>query len=200
MSDSEFHQHFGGDWDQIYSQTERLWSLDPEGELVKLLPKLKPATAVDLGCGEGRNAIYMAKQGVDVTGVDVSAVALERTRQRAQLEGIEVRTVKSDMISFIGSGERFDLVLLANFHPPSPERRIVYRAALDCVSPGGHLLIVGHHRDGLGISGPPDPDRLLTEEAIQEIFAQDQIRELYTVMQHTDHGGEAPTLVGLIRP
>ncbi len=135
---------------------------------MEVLAPLRPGHAVDLGAGEGRNALGLARAGWRVTGVDSSTVALERLAAHAAAEGLTIEAVHGDLLEYLAAaaarGQRFDLVVLSYLHPPAAERAALLRAAAGAVAPGGYLFVVGHHRDSLGVVGPPDAERLYGEE------------------------------------
>lgn len=153
-------------WDERYAAVEQLFSSEPDTALVELVTPLTPGRAVDLGAGEGRNSLWLARQGWEVTAVDASSVALDRVRATAAAEGLSVSPTLSDIGDFLERGQSFDLVVIANIHPAPALRAVLLRAAAGAVRPGGHLFLVGHHLDSLGRTGPPDPERLYTEEAL----------------------------------
>ena len=158
-------------WDSRYASSERLFSAEPDGSLVELVQDLPPGRALDVGAGEGRNSLWLARRGWDVTAVDHSRVALERLEAGAARDGLSVTTALADMNEYFVGGERFDLVVLANLHPDPDERATLLAAAAAALKPGAHLFLVGHHVDSLGVAGPPDPERLYTEEAISRGLA-----------------------------
>jgi SAM-dependent methyltransferase len=153
-------------WDERYAAVGRLLSSDPDTAMVELVTPLPAGRALDLGAGEGRNSLWLARQGWEVTAVDASSVALDRVRASAAAEGLSVSPVQADIGDFLRRGESFDLVVIANIHPSPEERAVLLRSAVGAVRPGGHLFLVGHHLDSLGQTGPPDPTRLYTEEAL----------------------------------
>jgi SAM-dependent methyltransferase len=155
-----------GDWDRRYKAADHLFSPEPDDQLVHFVSGLAPGRALDLGSGEGRNSLWLAQQGWRVTAVDFSGVALSRLEEAATDQDLVVETVKSGIEDYLARGEQFDLVVLANVHPAPTERgKLLYDAAR-AVSPGGHLFLVGHHLESLGRAGPPDPERLYTEDRL----------------------------------
>lgn len=155
-------------WDERYAAVERLFTTEPDPALVELAAPLRPGRAVDLGAGEGRNSLWLARRGWEVTAVDGSGVALERVRTGAAAEGLRVTTVQSDIGEFLGGAGGFELVVIANIHPDPEPRAAMLRDAAGAVGPGGHLLLVGHHLDSLGRDGPSDPARLYTVELLRD--------------------------------
>ncbi|MEV2251734.1 class I SAM-dependent methyltransferase [Streptomyces sp. NPDC050147] len=114
--------------------------------LAETVSSLDPGAALDLGCGAGGDAIWLARQGWRVTAVDISATAVERVRERARELGIADRVTaeRHDLADSFPAG-RFDLVSAQYFHTPLPlPRARVLRSAARALRPGGHLLIVDH--------------------------------------------------------
>ncbi len=159
----------GAAWDERYAGTD--WPTDPDGPLVDLVSTLEPGRAIDLGCGPGRNAVWLARQGWQVTGVDASGVGLAQAKERATREGLVLELVQADLLSYVPSQASFDLVVVANLHFAPEERGLFFARAVAAVAPGGHLFVTGHHLDSLGRVGPPFPERLYTEELLRELLA-----------------------------
>lgn len=185
-------------WDERYRAETRLWIQDPDPALIQLVDTMTPGRALDLACGEGRNAIALAKRGFEVTAVDFSAVALERLATASGQLGLQIACVQADLRDFLVDPPTAELVVLANFHPPRADRMAIYARLGAAVAPNGTLLVIGHHLDSLGIAGPPDPDRLLTEAEIEEGFVGWRLRRLERVVAMTDAGQEAPSLVAVL--
>jgi len=155
-------------WDARYAGEHRIWSGNPDPVLVRETALLTPSTALDLGCGEGADAVWLAQQGWQVTGVDISQVALDRAAEHASDAGVADRIdwQRRDLGESFPTGS-FDLVsaqfLHSYFNFP---RDAILRAAAAAVAPGGILLVVSH-------AGPPsgDPDLDLQLPTPQEVFA-----------------------------
>ncbi len=126
-----------------------------------------PGRVLDVACGEGRNAIWLAQRGWDATGVDFSAVALDKARQLAHERGVSVTWVHADTTTWEPTGP-FDLVLVLYLHLAPQHRRVVLRRMAGHLGPGGVLLVVGHDVANLaeGYGGPQDPDILYSPAAI----------------------------------
>lgn len=144
------------DWDARYAASELVWGGEPNRYVAQHLAAVPPGRAVDLACGQGRNAIYLAGRGWQVTGVDFSAVAVDRARQLAP----DIAWVCADIVSY--QPEPVDLAMLIYAHLPMADRRTVLRHATTALRPGGRLLVVGHHPRNIaeGTGGPQDPDIL----------------------------------------
>lgn len=134
------------DWDERYSGEEKIWSGNPNAQLVAEVSALTPGTALDVGCGEGGDVIWLARQGWRVTGADFSAVGLARAARHAAEAGAgdSVGWWQIDARAFSAGGRSFDLVTTHFLHPPDGGMVEVARRLSDAVAPGGHLLVVGH--------------------------------------------------------
>jgi SAM-dependent methyltransferase len=153
-----------GDWNRRYAGRELLWTASPNRFLVAETEELAPGRALDLACGEGRNAVWLAQRGWTVTGVDFSEVALDKALQLARAGEVEVRWVQADLREYRPEPHAYDLVLLFYLQVPAEERRRIVRAAAGGVAPGGTLLLVAHDRSNLeqGYGGPQEPAVLYT--------------------------------------
>jgi len=188
------HGDAGALWDERFSSHP--WPSEPDEALVELAGALLPGRALDLGCGPGRNAIWLAERGWRVTGVDASVVGLEQARARASERGVELECVQADLLAYEPAPGGADLVVLANVHLlPAQHRRLV-EVATAALAPGGHLFVIGHHLESLGRAGPPDPERLYTEERLREELSGLDV-ELLERRRRSAGEGEPP-LVDLV--
>jgi SAM-dependent methyltransferase len=148
-------------WNERYRAKPQIWSGKPNPQLVREAGGLRPGKALDLGCGEGADAIWLAQQGWTVTAVDVSAVALERahSHEKASLARESVHAGEGAIASRITWQQAdleqwqpeglFDLVTSQFLHSQELAWQGPLRTAAAAVKPGGTLLIVGHHPDRL---------------------------------------------------
>ncbi|MFF5296614.1 class I SAM-dependent methyltransferase [Paractinoplanes globisporus] len=135
-------------WDARYSESHRIWSGNPNVELVTEIEGVTPGRALDLGCGEGADAVWLARQGWRVTAVDISGVALERAAEHAKDAGVEIDFQRHDLEETFPAGE-FDLISAQFLHFWEEfDREKILRRAADTVAPGGILLIEGHMDHG----------------------------------------------------
>jgi len=146
---SHFTQEF---WDERYRTADRLWSGKPNPQLVAQVADLPPGDALDAGCGEGADAIWLASRGWTVTAVDVSAVALDRASAHAAADGVHVNWQREDLLTWDPGPGRFDLVMAQFMHLPNPELQSLHERLAAAVRPGGTLLIVAHHPDDLRVN------------------------------------------------
>ncbi|GAA3936675.1 class I SAM-dependent methyltransferase [Actinomadura viridis] len=140
------HAWDGEFWDSRYLESDRMWSGNPNMILVREVTGMEPGTALDLGSGEGADAVWLARRGWRVTGVDISRVALERAARHAEEAGVAGRIEwrPHDLGTSFPAGT-FDLVSACFLHSGGdmPREKILRNAAA-AVAPGGVLLVVGH--------------------------------------------------------
>lgn len=144
------------EWDERYGDADRVWSANPNGTLVAEVTGTRPGRALDVGAGEGADALWLSENGWEVTASDVSDRALARIRAEAARRGVDVETLHRDADDATGyDGRTYDLVSLQyGSFLRTPEQRAL-RNLLGAVAVGGTLLVVGHapHRAG----EPVDP-------------------------------------------
>ena len=151
-------------WDRRYGGRELVWTANPNRFLVAETRNLAPGRAIDLGCGEGRNAIWLAERGWQMVGVDFSEVGLQKARELADARGVSVEWVAADLLEYRPEPRAFDFVLVFYLQVPAGERQPILRAAVDAVAPGGTFLLVAHDSTNLqhGYGGPQTPAVLYT--------------------------------------
>ncbi|MGF7235485.1 MAG: class I SAM-dependent methyltransferase [Frankia sp.] len=145
------------EWDGRYADREQLWSGQPNGALVAEVAGLAPGRVLDVGCGEGADAVWLARGGWDVTALEVSGVALERAAGHARDAGVTVRWVHAGLAEAALPPGAFDLVSAQYPALPRTADAAAERALLAAVAPGGVLLLVHHagmeirpvHDDGI---------------------------------------------------
>jgi SAM-dependent methyltransferase len=166
----ERNRVFGAEaWEERYrSSGTGIWSGQPNAILVAEVSALAPGRALDVGCGEGADALWLAERGWRVTGVDISTVALERAAAQGKALGLDVDWQHVDLLAEPPKAGGFDLVSAHFMHLPSVERIALYDRLADAVAPGGTLLLVGHHPSDLQttMGRPPLPDMFFTAEQL----------------------------------
>lgn len=183
---SDAHDAVGTDaaayWEERYAGAEPVWSGRVNTVLATVAATLPIGTALDLGCGEGGDAVWLAEQGWTVTAVDISPTAIARAETAARERGLvpdRLRFVTADLATF-DTDDAFSLITASFLHSPGMLDRVaVLRRAAGFVEPSGHLLLISHaapppwatrlheHRDELL---PPDQDlaRLALDPAAWE--------------------------------
>jgi SAM-dependent methyltransferase len=150
------------DWDARYRTSELIWTAEPNRFVVEVLEGATPGVGVDLACGEGRNAVWLAEQGWTMTAADFSGEALAKAAALAGARGVEIALVQADAVTWTPPAGQ-DLVLVAYLHLPAEERAAALAHAVGACRPGGRVVVVGHARANLdgGYGGPQDPAVLL---------------------------------------
>ncbi len=159
------------EWNERYAETSLLWSATPNRWVAAELADRPAGPALDLGAGEGRNALWLAARGFTVTAVDFSTVALDRGRQQAEVAQIPAERltwITADLLDYRPAAVSFDVVVIAYLQLPEEPRRIVTARAVEAVAPGGVLLVIGHDLANLtyGTGGPQTADVLFRPEDV----------------------------------
>lgn len=184
-------------WDERHGARDPIESREPDTAVVELASSLSPGRALELACGDGRNAVWLATRGWQVTGVDFSAVGIERAGAAAARAGVEVAWRNADLLEWTPAPGSADLVVLTFLHLPRGERQQVLAGAVAAVAPGGRLLIVGHDRVNLGrdVPGPSDPEMLYT---VDEVVADAPGLEIVSAGQRANDLGDGRVSVDAI--
>jgi len=156
-------------WDQRYAASDLVWGAGPNRFVEAAFGDAAPrGRALDLACGEGRNAIWLAERGWDVTGVDWSHVAVERARKLAAERGADVRFVAHDVTAWAPEAGAYALVLVSYLQVPVSDRLEVWRHAALALAPGGELFGIAHAVRNLaeGFGGPQDAGVLWEPETV----------------------------------
>ena len=193
-------------WNRRYASADRHATPVPNQFLVAEASGMAPGRALDLACGAGRNAVWLAERGWRVTAVDFSDVGLRLSRELGRSRGVKVDWIEADVVEWAPASSAYDLVCVLYLQMPASERRRVLRHAVDAVAPGGTLLVVGHDLSNLaeGWGGPPQAEVLYTPEDIVAEIAGLEVEKAQRVRRSIEEGGalhEAiDTLVRARRP
>ena len=189
-------------WDERYGTEELIWKAEPNRFLVEELDALAPGRALDVACGEGRNAVWLASKGWRVTGADFSRAGLAKAQRLATGRGVEVTWVEADVVEWRPPTASFDLVVVMYLHLPAEQRRRALAHAAAALAPGGVLLVVGHDTSNLlkGTGGPQDPAVLFTPEEIVEDLSGLRIERAEQVKRTVvSDAGETTAIDALVR-
>jgi SAM-dependent methyltransferase len=165
-----------GFWDERYRSAGRVWSGNPNPQLVAEVAGLPPGRALDVGCGEGADAIWLARAGWTVVAADISGVALERAAQHARdtdpAAAAHIEWLRADLLAQPPGPGSFDLVSAQFMQLPPVQRTPLFTALAAAVRPGGMLLIVGHHPSdlGTGVPRPPMPEVFYAPEEVAALL------------------------------
>lgn len=162
------------EWDDRYAAAAAggasVWSLEPNAWVAATVGSLDPGSAVDLGAGEGRNALWLASLGWQVTAVDFSGVGLRTGASRAVSLGLDIEWMTADATAFVAATP-VDLVVAAYLQLPASQVALALGTAIGYLAPGGTLAVIAHDLDNLarGVGGPQDPAVLYTVDALLAI-------------------------------
>jgi SAM-dependent methyltransferase len=170
---------FGPDyWDERYRSAQRVWSGEPNPQLVAEITGRAPGRALEAGCGEGADAIWLAQRGWSVVAADISAVALAKAARHAgeidPAASARIQWRQVDLLASPPQPASFDLVSSQFIQlPPEPRARL-FSALSAAVAAGGTLLVVGHHPADLstGVPRPPMPEVFYLPEEIAALLDQ----------------------------
>jgi SAM-dependent methyltransferase len=187
-------------WNERYAGAELLWSSTPSRFLVAETEDLPPGRALDLACGEGRNAVWLGERGWRVTGVDFAEAALAKAAELAAGRGVELELIHADLLEWVPPAGAYDLVAVLYLQLPAAERRLVLGRAADAVAPGGTFLLVAHDLLNLaeGHGGPSDPTVLTSAEEVAAELPGLVIERAGRVERPVE-GAERPALDTLVR-
>jgi SAM-dependent methyltransferase len=187
-------------WNERYSQPGHLWSARPNRFLVAETSGLTPGRALDLACGEGQNAVWLAERGWKVVGVDFADVAIVKARERAARDGVAAEFTVADLLEYEPEASAFDLALLLYFHLPPDELRVVLARAAAALATGGTLLVIGHDRTNIehGAGGPSDPTIQYTPDEIADELTGLEIEKAERVFRDVA-GADRPAIDALVR-
>jgi len=152
------------EWNERYASTDLVWGVAPNRFVAEELGDLPPGRGLDLACGEGRNAIWLAQRGWRVTAVDFAAVAIEKGRKLAASEGVDVDWRVEDVTAWTPAPGAFDLVCIAYLQLAAHQRAQAFERAAAAVAPRGTFFVVAHDSRNLtdGHGGPQDAGVLYT--------------------------------------
>lgn len=157
-------------WEERYRSHTAVWSGHANTHLVAEATDLTPGTALDAGCGEGGDALWLAARGWQVTAVDFATTALARAAEQAEKLGLtdRVHWLHADLTTWTPPASGFDLVTANFIHLPPGERDPLFVRLASAVAPGGSLLIGGHHHSDLDttVRRPHAPELFFTAEQV----------------------------------
>lgn len=181
-------------WNRRWAGEERVHAgTAPSRFLVAEVAGLRPGAALDLACGAGRNAVWLAEQGWRVTAADFSEVALRMARSLAARRRTAVDWIEADLLAWTPPVRAYDLVCVLYLQLPAPERRTVLARAAGAVRDGGTLLVVGHDLLNLteGWGGPTQPDVLFTPDDVVAEIGDLRVEQARRVRRPVEDAGAA---------
>jgi SAM-dependent methyltransferase len=190
------------EWDARYGEREAIWSGRPNGRLVAEVADLAPGRALDVGCGEGADAIWLARRGWMVSAIDISDVAVSRARDAAEMVGAKVDWVCGDALQMPFPAGSFDLVSMHYPALPKAAGEAAARTLLDAVRPGGLLLAVYHdlddeHREHMKSKGF-DPADYVDADDLAGLVDVDFMIERHAIEPRIDPPPDNPNIADIV--
>jgi SAM-dependent methyltransferase len=191
------------EWDARYNERDgTMWSGRPNGRLLTEITGLTAGRALDVGCGEGADAIWLARSGWTVTAIDVSDVAIGRAREAAEFAGVAVEWVLGDALRTPLPRRAFDLLSMQYPALPKAAGELAIRRLLDTVRPGGLLLAVYHdldeeHREHMKSQGV-DPGDYVAADDLGRLLDDDFTVELHAVEPRVDPPPGSPHIADVV--
>lgn len=178
-------------WDAKYHRSDYFYGVRPNAFLVDQDYRLDPGSRIlCIGDGEGRNGVWLAEQGHNVTSVDVSPRALQKCAELAMQRGVFLRTECADLRDWHWPTERFDAVVAIYVHLLAEYRKPVHLAAINSLKPGGLFLLEAFNKNqlGNGSGGPKKVDLLYTADELREDFPEAEILSAEDLEIELDEG------------
>lgn len=184
-------------WDERYSAAEFIYGTQPNDFLAANVVMISPGPVLELGCGEGRNTVFLAEKGYAVTGVDQSTVGLQKAQRLAAERGVKIETVQADLSQFVIRPKHYTGIVSIFCHLPSAIRRPLYASVVQGLRIGG-IFLMEHYTPaqvGRGTGGPSDPDWMMSLERLKDelpgldwIIAEEKERDVREGSFHTGVG------------
>ncbi len=175
-------------WDQRYASDDYRFGTRPNKFLVDCAAQLQPGRALSLGEGEGRNAVYLAQLGFDVTAVDQSAVGNAKALRLATIKGVSITTVTADLNDFVIAPASWDVIIDFFCHMPRPERVQLHRRVIDGLKPGGAYIyeIFSPGQLALATGGPTSRDLVVSLDEARAELAGLNLHIARELVRHRD--------------
>lgn len=184
-------------WNDRYRTDDYIYGTEPNAFLAQHFQSIPKGRVLCLAEGEGRNAVFLARHGYDVTAVDLSEVGLEKARKLADTHGVRIECIHADLAGFDLGENRWDGIVSIFCHLPPPARRHVHSQISRALKRGGVLLLEAYTPDqlALGTGGPPEAAMMMTQAGLEDELAgldfellQEIEREVVEGTHHTGRG------------
>lgn len=187
----------GISWDERYAEKEFAYGVKPNDFLVEMVERLPKGRVLCLCEGEGRNAVYLAEQGYQVTAVDASSVGMAKAQRLAAQRGVDIETVVADLADYDIPADTFDAVVSIFCHVPKALRQKVHQQVLNGLKANGVLLLEAYFPKQLefGTGGPPTAELMMDLQSLkielqglELLHAEEKVREVVEGKYHTGQG------------
>ena len=188
-------------WDERYAAQEFHFGEQPNTFLQEQAHRLKPNSDILMLCeGEGRNGVFLAQQGHHITGIDASAVGLEKAQQLARQKGVSIQTQAVDLSDYQFEANRWNAIVAIFAHLDPALRVQVHRSVVSALKPGGLLILEAYRPEQLnyGTGGPPTAERMMTREGLTQEFSGLEIVQITEtvrpVVEGVGHTGDGAVI------
>lgn len=184
-------------WDQRYSSESYAYGTAPNDFLVQQVSQLPKGKVLCLGEGEGRNAVWLAEQGFDVTAIDASGVGLKKARQLAEARHVEITTIHADLEDYRIEENSWDAIVSIFCHLPPQLRTSMHHAVVTGLRHGGVYLLEAYTPEQLeyGTGGPPSAELMMDLDTLEKelqglefLYKNERTREVLEGDYHTGLG------------
>jgi SAM-dependent methyltransferase len=177
-------------WDERYNVSDYVYGTDPNEYLVEVADRIPKGPVLCLAEGEGRNAVYLAEQGYEVTAVDSSSVGLEKARKLARVRSVTIETIHADLADFEIGDERWAGIVSIFCHLPAELRRLVCRRCVDGLRPGGAVVMEAYtpRQISYGTGGPQTVDLLVDPEDVKRELSGLQLERAVEKVREINEG------------
>ena len=184
-------------WDQRYSSESYAYGTEPNDFLISMYDKLPSGRTLSLAEGEGRNATWLAKQGMEVTAVDASEVGLKKAHKLAKDSGVSITTLHADLMDFEIGSNRWDVIVSIFCHLPPDVRMVVHQKCVEGLRSGGMILLeaytpkqLEYKTGGPSVSGMMMDSHTLKDELVglELIYLKETVREIHEGEYHNGEG------------
>jgi 2-polyprenyl-3-methyl-5-hydroxy-6-metoxy-1,4-benzoquinol methylase len=184
-------------WDERYATEDYVYGTEPNDFLVSMSDRLPVGRTLCVAEGEGRNAVWLAGQGHEVTAVDASKVGLAKAQKLAGERGVNITTEVVELGSYLPEPRSYDLIVSIYAHLPRPARLDFHPRIVEALKPGGMLVLEAYTPDQLkyGTGGPPDVEKMMSLEVLRDelsgldfVYAVETVRDVREGSLHTGEG------------
>lgn len=177
-------------WNERYNTDEFIYGTEPNDFLAANIAALPPGRVLSLADGEGRNGVFLAKHGYDVTAVDLSDVGLAKAKRLADQNGVKINTIHADLADFDPGIEQWDGIVSIFAHLPGDIRQRLYGRIGASLKPGGVFLLEAYTPDqiGRGTGGPQSADLLLNRDKLRSELTGMTFRHLAELERDVSEG------------
>lgn len=188
-------------WNERYSEPGYAYGTEPNEFLVSVVTSIPRGKILSLAEGEGRNAVYLASLGYEVTGVDGSEVGLSKARKLATDRGVSITTIHADLGAFEIGENRWDGIVACYCHVPSEIRIPLHQAAVRGLKAGGVFVLEAFSKDQLsyGTGGPQSLDMLMSLDELQRELAGLEFRHALQLERDVREGSRHTGLASVVQ-